>query len=192
MKLSLFFHLSFLIMMIVFQILNGVGFCQKLTVDGVLSAISAANGTSQLFRYDLDKFDQTATPEERKSLKAFLTSGNIPQKLLPVFRALPIFRTLEGSGFKESHFVMIEAVKLVAPSKQVFMPLVCCDISVIPTKTLKVIKAERTDRLTDGRRVIQNPPSATSCDGGQLADSQHSVCLLSISLRTMYTEHILN
>ncbi len=119
-----------------YQILNGVGFCQKLTVDGVLSAISAATRNVQ-GGYDLDKFDLTATPEERNSLKSFLASGNIPQKLLPVFRALPIFKTLKGSGFKESHFVTIEAVKIVAPSKQVCMHRVRYDILRLSIKSPK-------------------------------------------------------
>ncbi len=100
--------------------MNGVGFCQKLTVDGVLSAILSAT-TNVMGKCDLGKFDQTASQEERKSLKTFLASGNIPQKLLAVFKALPIFRTLEGSGFEESKFVTIEAVNLVAPSKHVRM-----------------------------------------------------------------------
>ena len=100
--------------------MNGVGFCQNLTVDGVLSAVLPATRNAE-GKCDLRKFDQTASQEERKSLKTFLATGNIPQKLLPVFKVLPIFRTLEGSGFEESKFVTIEAVKLVAPSKHVSM-----------------------------------------------------------------------
>ncbi len=44
----------------------------------------------------------------------------------------------------------------------------CSRYHQIPTKTLKVIKGERTDGLTDWRRVIQYPPSATSLRRGTI------------------------
>ena len=91
----------------------------NVSVEGILQALK------QLVESDgkqavMNKFDQSAGKPERDAIRNYLsTQYSKTHGFQNILKSMPVFRTLDGSGFKPSHFTSLNDVHHVAPLEQV-------------------------------------------------------------------------
>ncbi len=86
------------------------------TANGVLAAVHEVQrdlGTSMAM------FDKMASELERRLLRTFLGNENISPKYKDTIWTLPVFKTLDNSGFQPSYFTSLKSTPRVAKLEQV-------------------------------------------------------------------------
>ena len=97
----------------------GHGYVLDVSVEGILQALN------QLVESDgvkavMEKFEQSATNAERDAIRNFLSTADAKTyRFQNILRSMPVFWTLDGSGFKPSQLTSLDHVHHVAPSEQV-------------------------------------------------------------------------
>ena len=91
----------------------------NVSVEGILQALNElveSDGKQAVMK----KFDQLASKADRDAIRNYLsTQYSKTRGFQNILKSMPVFRTLDGSGFKPSQFTSLNDVHHVAPSEQV-------------------------------------------------------------------------
>ena len=89
------------------------------SVEGILQALSQlveSDGVQAVMKL----FERSVTNAEKDAIRNFLSTGDAKTyRFQNILRSMPVFWTLDGSGFKPSQFTSLNHVQHVAPSEQV-------------------------------------------------------------------------
>ena len=89
-------------------------------MEGILQALNQlveSDGLQAVMKI----FEQSVTNAERDAIRNFLSTGDaITYRFQNILKSMPVFWTLDGSGFKPSQFTSLDHVPHVAPSEQVW------------------------------------------------------------------------